>query len=133
MKMLSISTTIGIILASAVTLARPCATVYNSRECSHRGSELIMSGDSITDLNGLSLNSEGRQTDWDNKISRVVVEPNCTFIGYQYQDYNINYHTGHRLDGFTLVLDNTRTYRPIDEVLTSYYDDKISSLSCYCR
>jgi hypothetical protein len=109
-----------------------CATVYNSFDPALRTGMSLCSGQSIRNLETVSM---GHHTSWDNKITQVDVAPGCTFIGYQYQNFNIDYSSGAQLAGFTAVIDNNDLYNVRSENLQNYYgyDNKISSLSCYCR
>ena len=112
-----------------VPAGNQCAVAYNSLERNYTSTLALQDGESIPDLNKVPLtNSHG---DWDNKITRVVVKQGCTFIGYQYQDYNIDYNYGYSLGGFRKILENN-TQRDNKIFVLHEGNDSISSVKCFC-
>ena len=106
-----------------------CAVVYNSLDYSYSSQLPIQDHAQIRDLNHLSMPTGG---DWDNRISKVAVAPGCTFIGYQYQDFNVNYYSGLPMNGFKMVLSNEYSSSFKSTVL-DYRNEQISSIKCFCR
>jgi hypothetical protein len=45
-----------------------------------------MAGDEVADLSQISRNYNWN---WDNTIAKVVVEPGCTFKGFQFRQFNV--------------------------------------------
>lgn len=122
----------GLLLAAATLVslnasANLCAEAYRGHGRFGADVLTLNAGDAISNLNQTAAG------DWDNQITAVVVQPGCTVLGYQYQDYNIDYRTNRRLAGFVLVSENNRTSRARTEVLNSYYTEKVSSLKCFCK
>lgn len=107
---------------------RVCAVAYNSLDLHYSSKLVIPEGAAIEDLNRLQVSTGGN---WDNRISRVSVASGCTFIGYQHQDFNINYHTGGETHGFALVLSNDG-YATYKSSVLGYENEKISSVKCFC-
>jgi len=107
-----------------------CAVVFNTTERYDTAILRIMGGDAIANLNTIAMR-EGERGDWDNRISRVVVKKGCTFIGYQYQDFGVNYHNGQRI-GTSVVLENTGDATNREVFLDAANDNMISSLKCFC-
>ncbi|MEN0060125.1 MAG: hypothetical protein AAGB31_14900 [Bdellovibrio sp.] len=108
-----------------------CATAYASAYRSEEGPALpVYSGTAISDLNRVRMPQT--YNNWDNKISLVVVEPGCKFVGYQYQNYNVDYRSGEVLRGFKVIVDNTDSSEATHRYLGHYKDDRISSLKCQC-
>jgi hypothetical protein len=120
-----------------------CATAYDYSS----GSTLnLMDGDVLANLNAVSLN-DGYGNDWDNKIDRVEVQPGCTFIGYQYQNFNVDYNSGYPMNGFVTVLNGHHHHDHDNNCpghhhhghhghhghLDSFQGDRISSLKCFCH
>jgi|GEM_PF-3076745 hypothetical protein len=106
-----------------------CATAYSD---AYNARLPIRDGARISDLNEIDM----RYTygnDWDNKITAVKVEPGCKLVAYQYQNYNIDYRTGERLDGFRLSLDNREEAGVLVKYLNHYKNERISSLRCDCQ
>lgn len=107
-----------------------CAVAYNSLDRQYSSKLHIADGSAIEDLNRMQVETGGN---WDNRISKVAVAQGCTFIGYQYQDFNVNYHNNRDLDGFALVLSNESASRQYKTEVLGYENEKISSIKCFCR
>jgi hypothetical protein len=118
--------------ANAFAYGQVCATVYNSFDPSLRTSLTLQDGDRFDNLGNIGLSSWAYNGNWDNKITQVVVEAGCTFVGYQYQNFNIDYNTGYALNGFVYSLTGHNSCSK-SEALNSYYNNKISSAACYCH
>jgi hypothetical protein len=107
-----------------------CAIAYNSLDRHYASTLLITEDDHMKDLGDVYLTHGGS---WDNRITRVDVKEGCTFIGYQYQNYNRNYnHHNAPMDGFTEVLENNGSHSEMKSFVLNYSSNKISSLKCFC-
>jgi hypothetical protein len=111
--------------------ARTCAMVYDSvYRCDSKALK-VKDGTKIADLNDFTM-WPGYQN-WDNQISKIDVRPGCKFVGYQYQNFDINYYSGYPMYGFKKVIDNRGGGYNKSVYLSSYKADKISSLKCSCN
>jgi hypothetical protein len=122
---------------------RLCATVYQAEFAGH--SMPLASGTQIPDLGIVAMGDGGS---WNNRISSVVVEPGCTFVGYQYLNFGRHFRTGDSI-GFALNLVGSHHHHPHhcdghhhhghhgwpnhSDLAGTFYDEKISSLTCFCR
>jgi hypothetical protein len=114
------------VLADSTT----CAIVHNATDRDARHTLEIFAGESFGDLTKVGMTA--RQS-WDNKISVIKVNQGCTLIGYQYQDFNINYNTNRPMNGFVATFTNHTSQKTKGYVLNSNYNNAISSLQCFCR
>lgn len=108
---------------------RLCAVVFNTQSRHETSSLKLMDGDAIANLNTVPLNNEAG--DWDNRISRVVVKNGCTMIGYQYQDFGVNYRNGRHI-GWSVTLENTGAQPNHEVFMPDWQNNAISSLKCFC-
>ena len=106
-----------------------CAVAFNSLDRDYTSKLVITAGTQYPDLNHVSVPTGGN---WDNRISKVAVAQGCTFVGYQYQDFNVNYNTGRGTDGFALVLSNDSALS-FKKTVLSTSNEKISSVKCFCN
>lgn len=130
MKALVFVTTLFV---SAMASAQaPVCAILSTAQHPHHGQELtVYPGQNINDLNQVK-DENGR--DFDNRVEKIKVFKGCTLVSYQYQDYNVDFNTGHSLGGFVLVSEaNPNSHRnPQTSILDAYHADKISSLKCFC-
>jgi hypothetical protein len=117
--------------SAAVPTGGFCAIVENSIDPNRTNFLVVNNGDRIKNLNRVIMNDGS--ADWDNKISIVTVHRGCAMIGFQYQDFNIDYRTGQRLSGFAELFANRTAAETKTFVLDSYTNDKISSVKCFCK
>ncbi|MFZ4713746.1 MAG: hypothetical protein ACOYL6_08555 [Bacteriovoracaceae bacterium] len=107
-----------------------CAVAYNKADPMLTRSLTFANGNSVTNLNAIPLSPE--LGSWDNKVTKVDVARGCTFIGYQYQNFGIDYNTG-KIIGFVSTLENNTTAPIRSFFLTNTaYDNKFSSAKCFC-
>lgn len=110
--------------------AQTCASLVKQWDATNTSSVAVYDGQKVSNLGDLSL-VPGYGT-WDNKVDKVVVNPGCVLVAYQYQNYNVNYYTGEYMGGFRLVLSAAGSATPRTEWLRSWQAEKMSSLRCYC-
>ncbi len=133
MKNLIIATSMLLSLsavAQEVMAPGVCAVAYNKADPRLTSHLVIYNGDKVPNLGKIQLSPE--LGSWDNKITNVKVARGCTFIGYQYQNYGINYNNGD-IVGFASTLENNTT-APVRKFRLSEtaYDNAISSIKCFC-
>ena len=114
-----------------------CAIAYNSYDSRCTSPLFIKSRAQVTDFGRIPQHmcpygGYANWNNWDNKIVRVDVAPGCTFVGYQYQDFNVDYNSGYPLNGFTKVIPNVRGHHT-EVTYLDYTAYKISSFQCHCR
>ena len=72
------------VLMSSNVFANYCATIYQGQDLTGASMD-IAEGEEIRNLGELLMDPyEG--SDWDNKISSVVVNSECRLVTYQYQN-----------------------------------------------
>jgi hypothetical protein len=134
MKFITLVLALITFAANAQTSPRPagakiCAVAFNSLDRDYTSILNIPENSAIQNLNQVQISTGG---DWDNRISKVAVAQGCTFIGYQYQDFNVNSYSGRPLNGFVLFLENNGQRRLKSTVL-GHQDNMISSVKCFCN
>jgi hypothetical protein len=125
-------------LTSSMAQAHPsygqtCARVFQYDN--YGGAVLtISSHERLGDLNqvGLVDPSTGSYTDWDNKISSLIVEPGCALTGYQYQNFGRDYSSNQPI-GWRLTWRASPYSANGAPVLAGNVHNTISSLVCYCQ
>lgn len=120
---------------SVNAMASLCATVYQGAHLSGNSLEIMDREDAVAlDNYFMDYRYDHRNRaipmTWDNKISSIVVAPNCKLKVYQYENYGVHYHTGRSI-GDRHTYKNRRDFHSKAFQL-GYLDNKISSLSCHC-
>lgn len=122
-----------ILLGSLAASAQTACAILSTSHVNGQGSRLVIPANtSYADL-GEIRGLDGRH--FDNRVVKLQIVRGCSLISYQYQNFNVDYSTGQSLAGFTLL---TESQPAVSEnlqtvYLDSYYQNKISSVKCFCQ
>lgn len=116
------------VLMSSNVFANYCATIYQGQDLTGASMD-IAEGEEIRNLGELLMDPyEG--SDWDNKISSVVVNSECRLVTYQYQNLGRDWDTNKRIGEKRVYKARGIEVRYIEDL--HGFDNKISSLKCKC-
>ena len=117
-------------LFSVTASANYCATVYQGEDFT--GAELnLYSGDKLDNLNDYMLETE-HYSDWDNRISSVVVAPKCKLVMFQYQEFGRGWDTDYRV-GEVKRIRNKSEHKMKYVYDLHHFNNLASSLKCICK
>lgn len=117
------------LLFSLGASANYCATVYQGPYMT--GSSLYLyDGTQIDDLDEFYLENDGDQT-WDNRVSSLIVEPNCKLVVYQYTNFGRRWDNYDRIGKRKAYWGGSTTAKHVDKVYG--LNNMTSSLKCSCN